>query len=65
MAVIDCKVGKYIPNTKLTPKGSGFDMSLRTTSKAHAKYLRAAAIHVQTAVWAKPTGEVRLVKGPR
>ena len=40
MAVIDCKVGKYIPNTKLTPKGSGFDMSLRTTSKAHAKYLR-------------------------
>jgi hypothetical protein len=44
----------------------GFDVSLRKNSKCHDKFLRAAAVHVQTAVWAKPTGVTTLVKvGPR
>jgi hypothetical protein len=44
----------------------GFDASLRKNSKCHDKYLRAAAVHVQSAVWAKPTGVTTLVKvGPR
>jgi hypothetical protein len=44
----------------------GFDKSLRTNSKFDAKYLRASAVHTRTAVWAAPTGEVKLVKvGPR
>jgi hypothetical protein len=61
----NCPDGKYTPNTKLVPKGCGFDQSLRTTSKVHAKYLRACAYHAQTAVWSKTVGEVKLVKGSR
>jgi hypothetical protein len=57
--------GKYVPNTKLTPKGCGFDVSLRTTSRFDAKYLRATAYHGKTAVWAPVTGKVTLIKGAR
>jgi len=57
--------GKYVPNTKLKPKGAGFDKSLRTNAQFHNKYLRACAYHAQTAIWSKTVGQVKLVKGAR